>query len=285
MATYTLTAAQLYGQGILNSFVVSAGSSIDPDAQAFITAAAITDPTQQTAIDTLVVGLKADSLWTIMEAIYPIVGGTASSHKYNLKDPRDLNAAYRLSFSGGWTHNANGATGNDVNTYADSYFNNFGDGEMGIYNRGGKVLIGGGYDEFEGGDYPVYHLPHKYIDGRIPNRIFSYFSNGNNVSGISNINVLTPQTGLIALSGNNTISRLYKNGSQIGSVAPSESPSTLPINIWLGSINDNNAYSSPTFGNSQLAFGFITTTVLTSMNNTNLYTRVQAFQTTLGRQV
>ena len=36
------------------------GSSFDPDAQAFITAAGITDNTQQTAINTLVVGLKAE---------------------------------------------------------------------------------------------------------------------------------------------------------------------------------------------------------------------------------
>ena len=34
---------------------------VDPDAQAFITAAAITDPTQQAAINTLVVDLKGYS--------------------------------------------------------------------------------------------------------------------------------------------------------------------------------------------------------------------------------
>jgi hypothetical protein len=36
----------------------------DADAQAFITAAAITDPTQQAAINTLVVDLKGYSIWT-----------------------------------------------------------------------------------------------------------------------------------------------------------------------------------------------------------------------------
>ena len=76
----------------------SASGGVDPDAQAFITAASITDPTQQSAINQLVVDLKGYSIWTKMSAIYPMVGGTASSHKFNLKDPRDLDAAFRLVF-------------------------------------------------------------------------------------------------------------------------------------------------------------------------------------------
>jgi hypothetical protein len=36
----------------------SGGPSVDPDAQAFITAASITNPTQQSAVNTLVVDLK-----------------------------------------------------------------------------------------------------------------------------------------------------------------------------------------------------------------------------------
>ena len=93
-------------------------SSFDPDAQAFITAAAITDPTQQAAINTLVLDLKGYSIWSKFKAIYPIVGGTASSHKYNLKDPRDLDAAFRLTFATGWTHSANGMLPNGTTAFA-----------------------------------------------------------------------------------------------------------------------------------------------------------------------
>jgi hypothetical protein len=75
------------------------------------------------ALDDLVVGLKTNSLWDKILTLYPMVGGTATTHKYNLKDPRDLNAAYRLSFSGGWTHDASGAKPNGSNAYADTYFN------------------------------------------------------------------------------------------------------------------------------------------------------------------
>jgi hypothetical protein len=97
------------------------GGSIDPDAAAFIAAAGITDPTQKAAVNTLVVNLKAAGLWTKLKAAYPIVGGSATSHKFNLINPLDTDAAYRINFVGGWTHSANGALPNGVNAYADTF--------------------------------------------------------------------------------------------------------------------------------------------------------------------
>ena len=99
------------------------GVSLDPDAQAFLTAASITNPTISGAINTLVVQMKTDNIWSKMKAIYPMVGGTASTHKFNLKDPRDLDAAFRLVFNGGWTHSANGAQPNGTNGFADTKLN------------------------------------------------------------------------------------------------------------------------------------------------------------------
>lgn len=111
----------MYAYGYFNSFKPSLGGvSFDADALAFISAAGITDPTQQSAVNQLVVDLKAASIWTKMKAVYPFVGGTASTHKWNLKDPRDLNAAFRLVFNGGMTHSSNGITGNGTNAYADT---------------------------------------------------------------------------------------------------------------------------------------------------------------------
>ena len=102
-------------------FIRQAGCS-DADAVAFLTAAGITDVTISNAICTMVKDLKANGLWTKMKAIYPFVGGTASTHKFNLKDPRDLDAAFRLSFLGGWTHSATGALPNGTNAYARTFF-------------------------------------------------------------------------------------------------------------------------------------------------------------------
>lgn len=95
---------------------------LDSDAAAFVSAAGLTNTTEIFAINTLVVSLKAKSLWTLMYAIYPMVGGTSNSCKYNLKNPLDTDAAYRLNFQGGWTFNSAGAKPDGVGgTYADTF--------------------------------------------------------------------------------------------------------------------------------------------------------------------
>jgi hypothetical protein len=104
--------------GILASYV---GVSYDTDAQAFINATGITDNTHKNAINQLVLDLKSYSIWTKFKAIYPFVGGTATTHKFNLKDSRDLDAAFRLQFVNGWTHSSTGAKPNGTDAYANTY--------------------------------------------------------------------------------------------------------------------------------------------------------------------
>lgn len=259
-------------------------ASFDADAQAFITAAGITDPTQQNAINQLTLDLKSYNIWSSMNAIYPFVGGTATTHKYNLKDPRDLNAAYRLTFGGGWVHNNNGATGNGVNTYADTNYNGFQSGELGVYNRGGGAVFGGVYDEWEGGDYPIYGVP--WISSyTLTNAGSSWFSDNVDQSNVLNHYGVNLNLGLIGLFGGTGTVKYYKNGALNSSLSSLPNASSLSIPLWLGGINNNGRYGSPFYGNSQLAFGFISTTQFNDTQNANLYTAVQAFQTTLGRQV
>ncbi len=52
---------------IINPYLVQ--PSGDADAQAFITAAGITDNTQKSAIETLVTDLKGYGIWTKMSAL------------------------------------------------------------------------------------------------------------------------------------------------------------------------------------------------------------------------
>jgi hypothetical protein len=103
---------------------VIGGGGYDSDAQAFFTATGITDNTIKDAVDDLVVALKAASVWTKCQAIYPFVGGTADTHKYNLKDPQNTDAAFRIAWSGTVTHDANGITGNGTTGYGDTFYNN-----------------------------------------------------------------------------------------------------------------------------------------------------------------
>jgi hypothetical protein len=69
----------------------------------------------------LVTIFKELGTWNGAVAIYPFVGGTAASHKWNLKNPLDTDGAKRLTFVGGVTHNANGFNGNGSTGYAVTY--------------------------------------------------------------------------------------------------------------------------------------------------------------------
>jgi hypothetical protein len=110
--------------GIIASKAAAAGG-YDADAQAFFTAAGITDTTQKDAVNAMVVSLKASvptntSLWSKFLAIYPMVGNTSSQMMYNLKDPRNLDAAYRLAFNGSYTFTSQGLDPSG-NTFANTF--------------------------------------------------------------------------------------------------------------------------------------------------------------------
>lgn len=103
---------------------------IDVDVQAFLDATGISDSAITTALETFVTTLKTESLWSKMVAIYPFVTDKTSSvdiqaqFKYNLKDPQDTDAAYRLITFGSVTYSPEGITnfnnGNYIRTYVYS---------------------------------------------------------------------------------------------------------------------------------------------------------------------
>lgn len=96
-------------------------NSFDPDAGAFINATGI-GGIEAEAINNLVNQLKTAGLWSQMKAIYPMVGGTAQSCKFNLVNPQDTDAAFRLTFAGGWTFSSSGAKPDGAaGTYAETY--------------------------------------------------------------------------------------------------------------------------------------------------------------------
>lgn len=264
----------MIGISIANSFGLNKLSGINPDAQAFITAAGITDPTQISAINSLVNGLQTDGIWTKMKAIYPFVGGTASTHKYNLKDPRDLDAAFRLVFNGGWTHSSTGALPNGTNGYADtklvpssvlslnsSHISSY------IRNTSQGVLLG----------------------TDVVNRLW-IAPNFNGTQKYVEINSGTTTAPSLTISNNtglwigsrivNTQSKLYNNSS-LNYTATSSSVGLDTASIFISARN----VSGPSnYSSAQTAFSSIGDG-LTDTEAANLYTRVQAYQTALSRQV
>jgi hypothetical protein len=71
-------------------------------------------------VDYIVSNMKSIGTWDLCNAVYGFVGGTAASHKFNWKDLRDVDAAFRLTYGGTVTHSANGMQGNGTTGYADT---------------------------------------------------------------------------------------------------------------------------------------------------------------------
>jgi hypothetical protein len=92
-------------------------------AQNFIAITGITASEQQAAINQLSNDLVNTGLINKMKVVYPFVGGDATKHQYNLKDPRNENTAFRLNFVGGWTHSSTGALPNGTTGYATTFIN------------------------------------------------------------------------------------------------------------------------------------------------------------------
>ena len=101
-----------------NTPTPSSAGSYDPNAQAFITAAGISNVTEQGAINQLVLDLKSYSIWNKMLVIYPFVGGTSLTTKYNLVNP----STYTITWNGGVTFDSNGVTGNGTTGYGATGF-------------------------------------------------------------------------------------------------------------------------------------------------------------------
>jgi len=254
-------------------------SPYDPDAQAFITAASITDATQQSAINQLVLDLKGYSIWTKMKALYPFVGGTASQHKFNLKDPRDLDVAFRLVFSGGWTHSSNGALGNAINTYVDTKFTPSTSGTLNshhisYYSRTNvsEVVSDMGVNTNSDANGTL------LVIGRSLTTSFYRNNSGATYSSFSD----TTSRGLMVV--NRTASNVlnaWRDGVKKGTVSTASSGlPTAPIFIGSWNINGTSASSN----SKQVAFASIGDG-LTDTEAANFYTAVQAFNTTLARQV
>jgi hypothetical protein len=261
----------------------TSGGGFDADAQAFITAAVITDVTQQNAINTLVVDLKGYSIWTKMKALYPFVGGTSTTHKFNLKNPLDTDAAFRLVFNGGWTHSSNGALPNGTNAYANSFLTpstslTLNTTHISLYSRTstvtnaardmGAFLSSSNPCMSLGTNTGVFISDHYNFNFRISSSIAS-------------------ATGFYLGTRTTTTShKLYKNGSILGSNTVLSAGSLPPLALFLGAVNLGSAglESAGAYSNKQYAFASIGDG-LDDTEAANFYTAVQAFQTTLSRQV
>ena len=258
----------------------------DTDATAFITASGISDATQLNALNKLVFDLKAQSLWTKMKAVYPVIGGSASTHKWNLIDPRDLDAAFRLTFGGGWTHAATGMTPNGTTGWVDTFFNPSTDSvdwitnnTQSFYSRT-QAMVGGGWNMGVGNiatGIPLFGIGLRAVNNAL-------FDSGG-FPGARTSSVQADGRGLWAGSCRAANEReFYRNGASLTTNVNNDVNAASNANIALGALFDTNTGLPANFMTHEMAFAVIAEG-LTDTEHSNLYTLVQVYQTTLSRQV
>lgn len=259
----------------------------DADATLFLTAAAITDATITSAIQQLVIDLKNNGVWTKSKAIYPFVGGTAATHRWNLKDARSVDAAFYIVFSGGITHSSTGALFNGTTGFADT---KFAPGNQGLnytnhficfYSRtsaaGGATSfydMGAGDDNLGTGNFAMWA---RSSFGAGNTSAYDAGNPSNNRTSFTNTN----GQGFYLGKANNTTGKIYKNGVQQATKTLSNLALTTR-NVYLGGYNEN--LTASYFTQREFAFAAFGEG-LTDTEATDMYTAVQAFQTTLSRQV
>jgi len=257
----------------------------DADAQAFIDAVATLSVAQEEAIDALVKGLKSTDgrteTWSKYQAIYPFIGGTKSSHKWNLKNPLDTDAAFRLSFIGGdyqWVHDSLGAknAANSVySVWADTFYNpsiNGTDNDM-------SLSFYGQQNSASNTDFMGYWGASRarigVINTEIQHEIYLWNSRAVNNSGT---------TGWVVGSRtNSTDIRGFLNGGQDGIFTGLVQGAVPNGNLYLFGTNDGNDVGK-NFTDVQFSFSTIGLG-LTAQQVSDDYTVIQTYQTALGRNV
>ena len=258
---------------------------LDADAKAFITAAGINNTTQISAINTLVIQLKFYGIWSKMKALYPMVGGSSTSHRFNLKDPRAVDAAFYLDFNGTWTHSSMGAKPDGLTGYANTKMNLF-------TTVGGSSLSHSTYvrlNSFKGAFGGVYSpvLMGGWYDSLV---LLQSISNTSvkvwmgNTSGEGMTGTVTSLGGMIMgnRNGSSTVFTLKKNEATISTSASFSVRNFPAIPYYIGAYNNNGTVGS--FDSNEIAFYHIGDG-MSDVDAANFYTAVQTYQTTLGRNI
>ncbi|NDB61811.1 hypothetical protein EB001_25735 [bacterium] len=245
----------------------------DP-ADAFLKAAGITDSTITSAVKTLVRGLQADGLWSKMKAIYPMVGGNANAHSYNLKDI----TKFQITWSGGLTHSSTGVLPNGTNGYGNtgltpslSLLQN--STSVSFYSRT-NTNTGWDFGSAGGSSYS------NIIAGNIRYSDIYFYPTNDTTYNITVYNGSGLGYFIQSRTGASTVSAFKNSSKLVTGTSPSASLSAYPIFLFTF----NNMGSPFIYGNKECAF-FSIGDGLSDTEASNLYTRIQTFQTSLSRQV
>jgi hypothetical protein len=258
----------------------STGIVYDANAQAFFNAVEgggdTLTLTEKSAVNTLVLDLKSAGLWTPLDCFYPFVGGTSSSCKWNLKDPRDLNVARRITWTGGMSFSSSGITGNGLNSGGDTHLNPgavpYPAITIGVYINGGLVdTPTGWYDMggYDGSDDAMISLAFNNKTTRYV--CFNGISYQTTTSGTYTASLLTGVN-----TGTNSL--LYQNTTQLINVGQALANVTESIGIGYSQRTSPGSYSGRGY-----SVAFISGAAFSAGNISSLNTAINTYNTTLSR--
>lgn len=250
----------------------------NPDASAFfsrVTAAGGTlSLNEQVAVNKLVVDLKGYGLWNKMRAVYPMVGASSAACSQNL-----IISSYNGTFTAGWTYSSNGVLPNGSSAYMNTSF---------VHSQNYQVTTNAHLSVYlntnnapstaDPVDMGAFTATVSAVTINPSALTMGSRNMGNLITGTQ-----TTRLGFTITSKTSaTVTTLYKNGASIGT---GNSGGGLPVvPIFLGTLNLQGSPYGSGYTNNRIAFASIGDG-LDATQAANLYTAVQDFQTSLGRQV
>jgi len=276
--TCVVTATNTAGSANATSNTIA--QILDADVNAYnnrvTTAGGALSTTELNAVNTLAIQMKVNDLWNRMKAVYPMVGSSAASCAQNL-----ISSSFTGTFSSGWTFTSTGATPNGTSAFFNTGLNastvlTKSSHHLSYYSRT-QTTVNNIWD-MGSQSSPNDSLLTLYFNGVA----LKGFLNGAyplNFTSSSSTNTLGLHIGSQTASA---LSKLYQNGSLLNTNTNANSTTFANINMYIGAANV--AGTAASFSSRQTAFASIGDG-LTDTQALNLYTAVQAFQTTLSRQV
>jgi len=266
------------------SNIISVTTLMDSDAQAFFdrvtTAGGSLSTTEKTAVNTLVLQMKADGIWSSMKAIYPMVGASAAACAQNLKS-----SSFTGTFTSGWTFASTGVKGNGTSAYMNTGFNtstnsNYLNFSLSIYLR--TTEMGTGYMTDMGNSVSPGFLPLTHLESNVTNRI-QYCWDYTAGRGLADISTTNP-SGMWGLSRTAISTWVsFERNSSVSKTTTTTQSSLPNNNVYIGATNYHTSGATG-FSEREINFAHLGDG-LTSTEFDDFYTAVQAFQTTLSRNV
>jgi len=244
-------------------------SILDIDAQNYIDSAGISGTAQQNALNTFVLQLKDSLLWDQFIAIYPMLGGTPTSVIWNLKNPKNTDAAFRLTLYGNPVCSNSGVLFPFNSDYADTHISDkiltFNNNAISYYSETQNSV--NGYDM----GCVDYTAPYNEMSISLSNDASVWF--GYNAYGI----VPTVTTGLFMFSATASDVRRYDNGVVTSSKGSAPVPGFTGLSIFLGITRGAAAGGRRECGLATVG------SAMTDRQAAAFCGIVKTFQTTLGR--